>query len=163
MNVKNQAYLPNCPDNTGRPVMPCFCPVEETLPCCNRANPKIALFCPVEHQFCPVEIQFCPVEQLAPILALSPYIFKKFRLRANYIFENFIFKMPSVSQSVSQGATPRSEPRSANPCVDDRLMYRPIARGQRVMTPPKRCPNPPKSALPGQILAFFLNSTVKCP
>ena len=25
------------------------------------------------------------------------------------------------SQSVSQGATPRSEPRSANPCVDDRL------------------------------------------
>jgi len=75
--------------------MPCFCPVEETLPCCNRANPKIALFCPVEHQFCPVEIQFCPVEQLAPILALTPYIFKKFRLRrANYFLKILYSKCP---------------------------------------------------------------------
>ena len=62
--------------------------MQETLPCYNRANPKIALFCPVEHQFCPVEIQSCPVEQLAPILALSPYIFKKIRLRrANYFLK----------------------------------------------------------------------------
>ena len=95
----SRAYLPNCPDNTGRPVMPCFCPVEETLPCCNRANPKIALFCPVEHQFCPVESQFCPVEQIALILALSHIFSKKIRLRrANYFLKILYSKCPVESR-----------------------------------------------------------------
>ena len=37
------------------------------------------------------------------------------------------------SQSVSQGATPRSEPRSADPCVDDRLGHRGRKNGTRTL------------------------------